>query len=215
MRMRDGLTLSIAACLLLGWWLAHPASTLPRATPAVATTLSACPLPPSVQHGGEPLQIDAPRALALPRLAGATLTPLAGISLEARVLGRENYWLDRGANYSPTDLALGWNRMKDDAVLARLSISQGGRWYHYRWQGDPPIPPDEIARSSANMHMVPADENVARALRGIKAGQQVRIDGWLVRIDAHDGWRWVSSLRRDDTGDGACELVYACAVTRL
>lgn len=45
-------------------------------------------------------------------------------------------------------------------------------------------------------------------------GQHVRIDGWLVRIDA-GRWHWQSSLRRDDSGGGACELVYACAITRL
>jgi hypothetical protein len=52
---------------------------------------------------------------------------------------------------------------------------------------------------------------VAAALEAIRPGQQVRIDGWLIRID--DGnWHWISSLRRDDSGNGACELVYACAI---
>lgn len=47
------------------------------------------------------------------------------------------------------------------------------------------------------MHVVPADEAVAGALGRIKAGQHVRIDGWLVRIDAADGrWHWRSSLSR-------------------
>ena len=62
---------------------------------------------------------------------------------------------DREADYAPTDLALGWGRMTEDAVVARLDIRQSGRWYRYRWQGDPPIPLAEIVRSSANMHMVP------------------------------------------------------------
>lgn len=64
------------------------------------------------------------------------------------------------------------------------------------------------------MHIVPADERVAATLRHPHAGQHVRLDGWLVRIDDH-GWHWVSSLRRDDTGNGACELVYTCAITPL
>ena len=57
---------------------------------------------------------------------------------------------------------------------------------------------------------------MAAALARVEAGQRVRIDGWLIRIDAADGrWHWRSSLTREDTGDGACELVYACAVTVL
>ena len=106
--------------------------------------------------------------------------------------------------------------MADDTVLAQLDISQGGRWYRYRWREQPPIPADEIVRSSANMHIVPANDAVAAALGRIEAGQHVRIDGWLVRIDADDGrWHWRSSLSREDSGDGACELVYACAITAL
>jgi hypothetical protein len=205
------LSILLVAVLLLGWWLAHPSSTLPRPDPAA---IPACPLPPQVAHGDAPLQTGVPHGLTLPGISDATLTPLAGFSVDARVLGREDYRLGREADFSPTDLALGWGRMTDDAVLARLSLSQGGRWYHYRWQGDPPIPVAEIGRSSANMHMVPADDRVAAALARIEAGQRVRIDGWLIRIDGGN-WHWRSSLTRDDSGGGACELVYACAVTRL
>lgn len=213
MRIRGGVLAAVVACLLAGWWLAHPPSTLPRPDP---TAITGCPLPPRVPRGDPPLQTDAPRGLALPAIGAATLSPLAGFSVEARVLGREDYRLGREAEFSPTDLALGWGRMADDTVLAQLTISQGGRWYRYRWQDQPPIPADEIARSSANMHIVPANDAVAAALGRVEAGQRLRIDGWLVRIDADDGrWHWRSSLSREDSGDGACELVYACALTTL
>jgi hypothetical protein len=103
--------------------------------------------------------------------------------------------------------------MADDAVLARLSISQGGRWYRYRWQGDPPIPVAEIVRSSANMHMVPADAAVARALKRVRVGDVVTLDGYLIEADKPGGWKWRSSLTREDTGSGACELVYVRDLT--
>lgn len=214
MRPRNILITLIACSLLLAWWLAHPPSaTLPPATRS-ALANAACPLPPSVQRGEIPRQTDVPAGLTLPQpFKQARITPLAGISIDARVLSRESYVFDTEAQYSPIDLALGWGRMRDDAVLNKLSISQGGRWYHYRWKNTPPIPVDEIARSSANMHMVPANDDVADALSRIEAGQNIRIDGWLIRLDTHTGWHWVSSLRRDDSGGGACELVYACAVT--
>ena len=66
------------------------------------------------------------------------------------------------------------------------------------------------------MHMIPASDEVAAALNRIKRDDRVRIDGWLVQVDADDGWRWRSSLTRDDSGGGggACELVFVCAVTR-
>lgn len=175
----------------------------------------ACQLPPLVQPFDPPRQSSLPSSLAPFKLKAATLTPLAGFSVDARVLSRRDYRSDREAELSPVDLALGWGRMRDDAVLSQLDITQSGRWYRYRYGGTPPIPPSEIDRSAANMHMIPGSHAIATALDEVEPGERVRIDGWLVEAQAPDGWRWRSSTTRDDTGQGACELVYVCAVTRL
>lgn len=206
--------------LLIGIVIAAPGwglSPQSRRAPAAATASVAgapCPPPPRVAGGAAPLQSGVPTSLPAFRLAAATLRPLAGFSVEARVLSRADYAFGREAELSPTDLALGWDRMRDDDVLARLEITQAGRWYHYRWQGAPPLPAMEIVRSSANMHVIPADAAAAATLARVRAGERVRIDGWLVEAVAPDGWHWRSSLRRDDSGDGSCELVYACSITR-
>jgi hypothetical protein len=201
------------ALCALGWWYS-PLSPRVPAPPAPASGVAvACPPPSRVGDGAAPLQSEVPRALGPFALRAATLRPLAGFSIDARVLSREDYGLGREADFSPTDLALGWQRMREDTVLSRLDISQSSRWYNYRWQGEPPLPPNEIARSSANMHMIPSDAATAAALRRVRAGDEVRIDGWLVEVAADDGWRWRSSLSRDDKGSGACEVVYVCAIT--
>jgi hypothetical protein len=51
-------------------------------------------------------------------------------------------------------------------------------------------------------------------LHEVEPGQRVRIDGWLVQVDAKDGWHWRSSTTREDTGGGACEVVYVCSISR-
>lgn len=196
----------------IGWWT----SSSHGDAPAVAEGASrGCQLPPSVSAGSEPLQTSAPSSLAPFRLQAATLTPLAGFSVDARVLRRKDYRGGREAELSPTDLALGWGRMRDEAVLSQLSISQGGRFYRYRWENAPPLPPEEIVRSSANMHMIPADDGVAEALESVREGERVRIDGWLVEAQASDGWKWRSSTTRNDSGGGACEVVYVCSIKRM
>ncbi|MEO6155495.1 MAG: hypothetical protein ABIP16_07185 [Thermomonas sp.] len=196
---------------LTGWWLSPLSPRVPPLPMHVdADAARICRMPPRVPRGGLPLQTAPPRGVAAFRLAGAKVEPLAGFSVEARVLAREDYHVGPDTVFSPTDLALGWGRMRDDAVLAKLRISQSDRWYHYRWQGDPPLPLDEITRSSANMHMIPADERIAARLHDVRPGDRVRIDGWLVQIETNNGWKWTSSLRRDDSGGGACELVYVC-----
>ncbi len=141
------------------------------------------------------------------QLNGHTITPLEPFQLEALVLSREDYRFDRGARVSPTDLALGWGPMADPQVLARIDISQSNRWY--RWRAEEfPIPRREIETHSANMHLIPANDTVARALKQVEPGQRIVLSGQLVRVDGDDGFHWQSSLSREDTGEGACELIW-------
>lgn len=208
-------TLALAGLLLgaIGWWFSPYSPRLPDAPAPVAGANVACPLPSTAALDDGTRQTDLPDDLPAFNLQAGTLTPLAGFSVSARVLGRKDYASGREADFSPTDLALGWQRMRDDEVLSRMDISQSDRWYRYRWRDGPPIPPREIIESSANMHMIPSSPDVAHALRQVRPDDRVRIDGWLVQADAPDGWRWRSSLTRDDTGAGACELIYVCAIT--
>jgi len=135
-----------------------------------------------------------------------TIKALADFDIEARVLSKELYSSGREADLSPVDLALGWGSMSDSEVLSSLSISQRNRFYFYRWENQPPRPPAEIASHSANMHMIPANAQIEKTLKEVRAGQVVRLRGKLVAVSAPDGWRWQSSLTREDTGAGACEL---------
>jgi hypothetical protein len=143
------------------------------------------------------------------------ITPLAEFELEARVLSREDYALDAGADLVPTDLALGWGRMSDTQVIEQLNIEQSARFYSYRWSDRPPIPPQEIVRSSANMHLIPADDRVAEQLDQVREGSLIALRGQLVTARRADGWTWTSSLTRTDSGGGACELVLVQAITVL
>ncbi len=132
---------------------------------------------------------------------------LAQFSLEARVLSKERYWFGREADLSPVDLALGWGPMSDQNVLDRLKISQSGR--RYFWWGRPlPLPAETIYAHSANMHILPANEEVDNLLDQICAGDIVTLRGYLVSVQAGNGWHWRSSLSRTDRGDGSCEVVW-------
>lgn len=205
--------LLMAAVLGSTYWLTRRPAGLPGpgATPLQA---AGCPLPPHHGRSPLPLQTQAPPGLTLAHPQGR-IHALAGFSLEARVLGSKRYSLGEEARYSPLDLALGWGPMRETSVLQQLDISQSGRWYHYRWNGQPPLPPAQIRDHSANMHMIPGNEQIARALLEIRPDQQIRLQGWLVQVEGANGWRWRSSLRRDDSGAGACELVYVCGVQVL
>lgn len=140
------------------------------------------------------------------------VTPLAEFHLKGRVLGTERYRFDREADIAPWDVALGWGPMSDSSVLEQLDISQGNRWYRWRTRRLP-VPRRQIELNSANMHMIPADGYVADRLADLREGSLVEIRGSLVAVEGPDGWRWVSSLTREDTGARACELVWVEEIT--
>lgn len=160
---------------------------------------------PGVLVAEVPYQGDADTA-AVKTISGYALTPLASFSVRARVLSTKSYYFDREADLAPIDLALGWGRMSDEDVLADIDISQSGRFYFWRVSHFP-IPREEIETHSANMHMIPADNKVKKALQNVRVGHVVQLHGYLVEAKTADGWRWKSSLTREDTGRGACELV--------
>lgn len=154
-----------------------------------------------------PFQRNLPAGQTSIRHGDFELTPLAEFRAEARVLSRLSYRMDAGAALSPVDFAIGWGRMSDTAVIDQLNISQSARFFSYRWTEQPPIPPDEIVRSATNVHLIPEDATVAARLRRIRPGQVIVLDGLLVGASREDGWAWSSSLTREDSGAGACELL--------
>lgn len=157
----------------------------------------------------QPIQISSNSAEIM--LNGYKITPLESFEIEARVLATEHYSLGREADLSPVDLALGWGKMSDEAILKDIKISQSNRFYYWRVE-EFPIPRREIETHSANMHMIPADESIEKTLKAVKSGQVVKLSGDLVQVNANDGWHWKSSLTREDTGNGSCELVYVKAI---
>ncbi len=164
-------------------------------------------LSPGAHAPGEPAQTPF-GPVALRSNNDYTITGVAEFSLRAKVLSRERYRFGRESDYSPVDLALGWGRMSDQVVVDELSISQGGRWYRFRYHGSPPIPQPEIERSSANMHLVPKDDSVRSLVLKARRGEIIELKGYLIDIDASDGWHWRTSTTRNDTGGGACEIVW-------
>lgn len=170
----------------------------------------------AVTHGAGEVAVETPQQQALDdaqpqNINGYQVTPLAKFDIQARLLSSESYSMGREADLSPIDFALGWGPMSDEAVLDKIDIRQSGRFYF--WHVDAfPIPRNEIETHSANMHMIPVDASVERALKTVRVGQVVHIMGYLVEAKAADGWRWKSSLTRNDTGNGACELVLVKSV---
>jgi hypothetical protein len=138
---------------------------------------------------------------------GYRIIPLEPFALKATVLSTKRYRFDRESDLAPLDLALGWGPMANPSVTRKIAVSQSDRWYYWRLS-EFPIPQREIETHSANMHMIPATLEIENLLKALRAGDSVLLKGYLVEVQAPDGWRWRSSLSREDTGAGACEVVW-------
>ena len=166
---------------------------------------SAIPRPAGVLAPDEPVQREV-YSSTIREQNGYRISPLASFDIRARVIRSERYHFGREADLSPVDLVLGWGAMSDSAVLQQINFSQGGRFYHW-FATTLPVPRRVIETHSANMHMIPASGAIARQLKSLRAGNMVHLKGLLVEVTSQEGFRWKSSLTREDTGGGACELV--------
>ena len=151
----------------------------------------------------------------LRQLGDFSLQPRARFTIEARVLSTERYRWGISADLAPIDLALGWGAMSDQAIVDQLEVSQGARWYILRWGANPPITEQEIMRSSGNMHIIPADDAVRDQALSLRVGEFVLLSGYLVDAQGPNNFRWGTSLTRNDTGDGACELFLVESLQKL
>jgi hypothetical protein len=163
-------------------------------------------LAPGVLAAENPVQSTIDSAALIER-GDFRLRPRAEFSATVRILHREDYSFGALAKLVPTDFAVGWGPMSDSGVLADIEISQANRFYYWRtrtW----PIAREVIETHSANWHLISGNPNVSRTLARLRAGSLVALRGQLVDIEGTEaGMR--TSLSRNDTGAGACEILLA------
>jgi len=178
----------------------------------------------AVDPAGEPLQWDLPpaqgqREKLREHLNGIVLeiVPLARYRLAAEVKGVERYSRGWQGQFAPCDLALAWGELAGARADRFIRYSQGSRWYHYRFAAGTPFSPDYIAAHSANTHVAPATKNLRLALRRVRKGDRLILEGDLIRVTGRakrGTFYWNSSTSRLDTGDNSCELLYLHRLVR-
>lgn len=171
-----------------------------------------------IEHAPGVLAPADPVQRALANVAGIErgeflLRPRAEFQATVRILDREDYSVGALAELVPTDFAVGWGPMSDSAVLAHIEISQSGRFYFWRTESWP-IERGAIETHSANWHVIPGNATVRATLAGLRAGHVVELRGQLVDIEGGSGGMR-TSLTRDDSGAGACEILLASQIRLL
>ena len=141
---------------------------------------------------------------------GVTFIERARYDLTVRLLRKEHYRIDGGADIAPYDLAVGWGPMSDSSVIEKLDITQMGRFFYWRVRDASqfPLSPHDLIVSAAQIHAIPASTGVEAQLAHIRAGQLITLHGYLVDVRGPRGFTWNTSMTREDTGAGACEIMW-------
>jgi hypothetical protein len=170
-----------------------------------------------IQTNLDPLQImDYSTKLPSVSSGGVTfdLNAKAKYQLAGVVESTREYFKDRVSKVSPIDFAICWGDVPEMAKY--MKFSQFGRFCNYTYDLDSPVNPKYVVSHMSNNHIIPANPNIRRSLSLVKKGNKVIVEGYLVNVTGSapgkGTFHWNSSLRRDDYGDGACEIIY---VTKL
>jgi len=146
-----------------------------------------------------------------------SLKPMAHYDISALVVGKRRY-SDPQSDISKFDLALIWGDLTSKENLGLVSYTQSNRWYHFWTENIDVLSVKHVSEGSANNHIIPANQNIEEAVELIRKNDEIRLQGYLVNVhasfieDEERGFNTRTSLRRTDTGDGSCEVIY---VTKL
>jgi hypothetical protein len=135
----------------------------------------------------------------------------ARYTLSGIVVGTERYRMGMTGKLVPYDVAVVWGKLVEQDRYRRISWSQDDRWYVWRLERDAGFGTDMIIRNSSNNHLIPANDNLRKAIGLLKQGERAEIRGFLVEVEGKKGnswYRWSSSLSREDSGSGSCEVIY-------
>ncbi|SPL69748.1 hypothetical protein [Acinetobacter stercoris] len=132
----------------------------------------------------------------------SVLQPFVG---DFRILGSKVYTNDEQAKFSPIDYAVTRGLFTAPEIASQIKFNQYDRYLN--WQmARPPLPPKLAMQFVSNMHIIPANPQIAKEIKKVQRGDLVRIKGDLVEVKDKN-LVWKSALNWDGYGDGACKLI--------
>ena len=148
-----------------------------------------------------------------PEVTWQSISPLKAFRGDFRILSTKSYSQDEQAKFSPIDYAVSWGLFARPDIARSISVNQYDRYLN--WKMDKlPVPAQQAMQMVSNMHIIPANPDIAKQIQQVKRGDLVRLQGELVEIRDKD-LQWTSSLSASDIGDGACELFRVSSIQWL
>ncbi|WP_394791676.1 hypothetical protein [Rhodoferax sp.] len=120
-------------------------------------------------------------------------------------------WIHAASNdhLNVVDLCVVWGANAAAGAYERMAFSSG-QFVCYVSTDDADTWRPEYVRALSNNHLLTDSPRIARLLRGVRVGDQIRLRGSLVEYAHNAGFAFFrgTSTSRDDTGNGACETIF-------
>ena len=170
-----------------------------------------CPQLPLVSAGNEPLSSDVPKDMQPIVLPKVKLIPSLGLSVPGRILDRKRYLYDNAADISTFDWMIGWDFMGNKKALKRVRLKLNNRGISFKGSKGEPLDYsiNDIFEHTNYMHLVPANKKIATQINKIQVGDNVQVDGWVIRAETA---KWVTNTSVNGDGGG---YLLVCRVARL
>lgn len=141
-----------------------------------------------------------------------TIEPMASYEIWCLVMSRKFHYDTLEDKLSPVDLCVVWGELAEPENLQYIHFFQESRFCSYSYDREMPLVTSYVESHVANIHIIPANENILKAAKSIKRGQKIYLEGFLVKVYKYDRCIWESSLERTDSGLHACEIFYVTKV---
>ena len=146
-----------------------------------------------------------------------TVRPVFSYDLSGLVVSKHNAdtwwdWVHKAWNDSlnVTDLCVVWGGNARKGAYRDISFSSGE--FVCYWQSSSSSAWEAFDQYSvSNNHLLTDDPAIAKVLKNVRVGDQIHFHGYLAEYSHHQGFAFFrgTSTTRKDTGNGACETVYA------
>ncbi|AMM26081.1 hypothetical protein [Variovorax sp. PAMC 28711] len=145
-----------------------------------------------------------------------SVAPVADYEITGLVVSRHDSdawwdWIHAASNdhLNVVDLCMVWGANAASGAYEKMSFSSGQFVCYHQSRDMDALAPANV-RALSNNHLLTDNPAIARRLRDVVVGDQVRLTGQLVSYSHNAGFAFTrgTSTTRDDTGNGACETLF-------
>lgn len=112
-----------------------------------------------------------------------------------------------GDDLNVKDICVLWGDNLQDQILQNFIFSSTDWTCNFKTLNDSAWEAFDQNQGSNN-HLLVADENLKKEIKKAKKGDQIYFKGYLAKYSHDQGFERDTSTSREDTGNGACEVVY-------